>query len=96
MVKKASGGLVGVAKKKARRDTPNAAQAIIEGDAWRAADPRAPAARDDQGRYVQTFLLRLNPWEIGALAVVAKQQERSAQATARRLLREALMRELEE
>lgn len=94
MKKQGGGTLKGAVRRRPHHDGPSAAQEIIEGNAWRTADPSAPPARDPDGKYVQTFLLRLNEWEIGALAAAAKSGDRSAQQTARRLLRHGLMREL--
>ncbi|MEJ1390452.1 MAG: hypothetical protein RPU34_06090 [Candidatus Sedimenticola sp. (ex Thyasira tokunagai)] len=67
----------------------SAAKAIIEGEAWRAVDPDAPPAKDGT-KYTNSFLLRLNDWEMGALMEAAKEEGRSAQQQARLILRQAL------
>ncbi|MBA1447005.1 MAG: hypothetical protein M3H12_20530 [Chromatiales bacterium] len=67
----------------------NAAKQIIEGEAWRAGDPAGPPTKEG-AKYTESFLLRLNEWEMGALTEVAKEEGRSAQQQARLILRGAL------
>jgi hypothetical protein len=66
------------------------AQARIEGTAWHFCDPNAPPKKDEKGKYINTFLLRLNEWEQGALSEIAKANGRSAQQQAREILRSTL------
>ncbi|MCG8076805.1 MAG: hypothetical protein N0E55_10135 [Candidatus Thiodiazotropha taylori] len=67
----------------------SAAKQIIEGEAWRATDPDAPPTKEGT-KYTNSFLLRLNDWEMGALMEAAKEEGRSAQQQARLILRQAL------
>ncbi|MES9844893.1 MAG: hypothetical protein ABW131_09635 [Candidatus Sedimenticola sp. 6PFRAG5] len=78
-----------LSKKKPTHRRESAAKQIIEGEAWKTADPDAPATKNDN-KYVNAFLLRLNDWEMGALSEAAKGQGRSAQQQARLILRQAL------
>ena len=79
----------GLTIKKRSTESKPEAQIIIEGEAWRTTDPDAQATKVD-GKYINSFLLRLNPWEIGALSEIAKNEGRSTQQQARLILREAL------
>lgn len=84
-VKKKTGLTV---KKRSTTSKPEA-QIIIEGEAWRTTDPDLQATKVD-GKYTNSFLLRLNSWEIGALSEIAKNEGRSTQQQARLILRNAL------
>ena len=84
------GKLTEAARRKKDRTQPAAARQIIEGDAWRNADPHAPPRKED-GRYVHAMQLRLNDWEAGALAYCARQDGRSKQAMIRKILRAGLL-----
>ena len=81
--------LADAVKKKQSQAARSPAQEIIEGDAWRSAEPDAPATNVD-GKYPNAFLMRFNDWEFGALQAMARAEDRSVQKTARRLLRQAL------
>lgn len=65
------------------------AQKILKGEAWKVGDPDAKGTKEN-GKYVNTFLMRFNIWEIGALTQVAKEEGRSVQQQARLMLRDAL------